>query len=403
MIYLIGAIAILANIFFYIFLKFSLWILFFNILIFFIFIILIKIHKEYQNLESKKKLITNYNTELGKNDLERLFIDKIEDGIIILNVFNVIIYANKSASNNFGEKLEGKHISAAVRISDLLDKIDQHREDKKIRIVNVEIKNPLFKFYKTTISNIQSEQILLVFKDFTEVQKSQLIRSDFIANVSHNLKTPLVSIKGFLETIEDSAKDDPLSQKKFIEIMKLEANKMETLIEDLLTLSRIEQQEHILINNKVNIKKIIEDVVVLISKRIKKKKISLKVDLDDDQKFVIGDPEKLSILFLNLIDNAIKFSNPLKTIEIKILKVDEIFKKFISISIIDEGIGINEEDIHRITERFFRAENTRKLKIEGTGLGLAIVKHIINQHGGELKIISKVGLGSEFIVRLPKA
>ncbi|MEY4790652.1 MAG: hypothetical protein RIT21_140 [Pseudomonadota bacterium] len=403
MIYLIAAIAILANIFFYIFLKFSLWILFFNILIFFIFIILIKSHKEYQNLESKKKLITNYNTELGKNDLERLFIDKIEDGIIILNVFNVIIYANKSASNNFGEKLEGKHISAAVRISDLLDKIDQHREDKKIRIVNVEIKNPLFKFYKTTISNIQSEQILLVFKDFTEVQKSQLIRSDFIANVSHNLKTPLVSIKGFLETIEDSAKDDPLSQKKFIEIMKLEANKMETLIEDLLTLSRIEQQEHILINNKVNIKKIIEDVVVLISKRIKKKKISLKVDLDEDQKFVIGDPEKLSILFLNLIDNAIKFSNPLKTIEIKILKVDEIFKKFISISIIDEGIGINEEDIHRITERFFRAENTRKLKIEGTGLGLAIVKHIINQHGGELKIISKVGLGSEFIVRLPKA
>jgi len=403
MIYLIAAIAILANIFFYIFLKFSLWILFFNILIFFIFIILIKSHKEYQNLESKKKLITNYNTELGKNDLERLFIDKIEDGIIILNVFNVIIYANKSASNNFGEKLEGKHISAAVRISDLLDKIDQHREDKKIRIVNVEIKNPLFKFYKTTISNIQSEQILLVFKDFTEVQKSQLIRSDFIANVSHNLKTPLVSIKGFLETIEDSAKDDPLSQKKFIEIMKLEANKMETLIEDLLTLSRIEQQEHILINNKVNIKKIIEDVVVLISKRIKKKKISLKVDLDEDQKFVIGDPEKLSILFLNLIDNAIKFSNPLKTIEIKILKVDEIFKKFISISIIDEGIGINEEDIHRITERFFRAENTRKLKIEGTGLGLAIVKHIINQHGGELKIISKVGSGSEFIVRLPKA
>jgi two-component system phosphate regulon sensor histidine kinase PhoR len=403
MIYLIGAIAILANIFFYIFLKFSLWVLFFNILIFFIFIILIKSHKEYQNLESKKKLITNYNTELGKNDLERLFIDKIEDGIIILNVFNVIIYANKSASNNFGEKLEGKHISAAVRISDLLDKIDQHREDKKIRIVNVEIKNPLFKFYKTTISNIQSEQILLVFKDFTEVQKSQLIRSDFIANVSHNLKTPLVSIKGFLETIEDSAKDDPLSQKKFIEIMKLEANKMETLIEDLLTLSRIEQQEHILINNKVNIKKIIEDVVVLISKRIKKKKISLKVDLDEDQKFVIGDPEKLSILFLNLIDNAIKFSNPLKTIKIKILKVDEIFKKFISISIIDEGIGINEEDIHRITERFFRAENTRKLKIEGTGLGLAIVKHIINQHGGELKIISKVGLGSEFIARLPKA
>ena len=239
MIYLTGALAILANIIFYIFLKFSLWILFFNILIFFVFVIFVNYQKVDQNIETKKKIITNFNSELGKKDLERLFIDKIEDVIIILNKFNVIIYANKSATNNFGDKLEGKHISVAVRISELLDQIDQHRIDKEIKIVNIEIKNPIFKFFKTSISNIQSEQILLVFKDFTEVQKSQIIRSDFIANASHNLKTPLVSLKGFLETIEDSAKDDPRSQKKFIEIMKLEANKMEILIEDLMTLSRI--------------------------------------------------------------------------------------------------------------------------------------------------------------------
>ena len=260
-----------------------------------------------------------------------------------------------------------------------------------------------FKFFKTSISNIQSEQILLVFKDFTEIQKSQLIRSDFIANASHNLKTPLVSIKGFLETIEDSAKNDPRSQKKFIEIMKMEANKMEILIEDLMTLSRIEQQEHISINNKINLIEVINDVIVLISNRIKEKKISLKLNLDQNQKFVIGDAEKLSTLFLNLIDNAIKFSSSGKTIEIKNSNPEEFFKKYISISIIDEGIGIKEEDIHRVTERFFRAENTRKLKIEGTGLGLAIAKHIINQHRGELKIVSKIEVGSEFIVRLPKA
>jgi two-component system phosphate regulon sensor histidine kinase PhoR len=235
------------------------------------------------------------------------------------------------------------------------------------------------------------------------MQKSQLIHSDFIANASHNLKTPLVSIKGFLETIEDSAKDDPRSQKKFIEIMKTEANKMEILIEDLMVLSRIEQQEHISINNKINLIKVIDDVIVLISNRIKKKKISLKINLDDNQKFVLGDAEKLSILFLNLLDNAIKFTNPGKNIEIKNSNHDEFFRKYISISIIDEGIGINDEDIHRVTERFFRSENTKKLKIEGTGLGLAIVKHILNHHRGELKINSRVGLGSEFIVRLPKA
>ncbi len=115
MIYLTGVFAILANIFFYIFLKFSLWILFFNILIFFVFIIFINYQKEDQNTETKKKIITNFNSELGKKDLERLFIDKIEDIIIILNKFNVIIYANKSASNNFGEKLEGKHISVSCK------------------------------------------------------------------------------------------------------------------------------------------------------------------------------------------------------------------------------------------------------------------------------------------------
>jgi two-component system phosphate regulon sensor histidine kinase PhoR len=307
------------------------------------------------------------------------------------------------ALNNFGSNLEGKHITASIRISELLDQIDKHRLDNKVKIINIEVKNPIFKFYKITISSIQSEQVLLVFKDFTEIQKSKLIHSDFIANASHNLKTPLVSIKGFLETIEDSAKDDPRAQKKFIEIMKMEANKMEILIEDLMTLSRIEQQEHISINNKINLIKVIDDVIVLISNRLKEKKISLKINLDDYQKFVLGDAEKLSTLFLNLMDNAIKFTNPGKTIEIKNSNYDEFFKKYISISIIDEGIGINEEDIHRVTERFFRSENIKKLKIEGTGLGLAIVKHILNQHRGELKINSKIGLGSEFIVRLPKA
>ena len=402
MFYLIAAVAIVLNIFFYNFFKSSLIILTSNILFFLILTVLIAKQKKSKSPE-KKNLATNYSSELEKKKLEKIFIDKIEDIVIILSKFNIIVYANKAAINNFGSNLEGHHITASIRISELLDQIDQHRSDNQIKIINVEIKNPIFKYYKISISPIQSEQILLVFKDFTEIQKSQLIRSDFIANASHNLKTPLVSIKGFLETIEDSAKDDPRSQKKFIEIMKMEANKMEILIEDLMTLSRIEQQEHISINNKINLIKVIDDVIVLISKRIKEKKIFLKLSLDDNQKFVIGDAEKLSTLFLNLIDNAIKFSSPGKAIEIKNSYPDEFFEKYISISIIDEGIGINEEDIHRITERFFRAENTRKLKIEGTGLGLAIAKHIINQHRGELKIISKIGVGSEFIVRLPKA
>jgi two-component system phosphate regulon sensor histidine kinase PhoR len=402
MFYFVVTVAVIINIIFYNFFESNFKILSINILFFSILAILISKQKKNEFLE-KKNLDINYSSELEKKELEKLFIDKIEDLVIILSKFNIIVYANKAALNNFGSSLEGEHITASIRISELLDQIDQHRLDNEVKIINVEVKNPIFKFYKISISSIQSEQILLVFKDFTEIQKSQLIHSDFIANASHNLKTPLVSIKGFLETIEDSAKDDPRSQKKFIEIMKMEANKMEILIEDLMILSRIEQQEHILINNKINLIKVIDDVIVLISNRIKGKKISLKINLDDNQKFVLGDAEKLSILFLNLLDNAIKFTNPGKIIEIKNSNHDEFYKKYISISIIDEGIGINDEDIHRVTERFFRSENTKKLKIEGTGLGLAIVKHILNQHRGELKINSRIGLGSEFIVRLPKA
>jgi two-component system phosphate regulon sensor histidine kinase PhoR len=234
------------------------------------------------------------------------------------------------------------------------------------------------------------------------MRKSQNMRSDFIANASHELRTPLVSLKGFLETITDSAKDDPKSQKKFLEIMKSEANKMEVLIEDLMLLSRIELQEHIRLKDKVDIKEVIENIILLNSKKISEKKLNVNLNIKEKERFVIGDKEKLSAVFLNLLDNAIKYSGNSKSVKIESSENISGLKNYTSISVIDEGFGIAPEDIHRITERFFRTENAKKLKIEGTGLGLAITKHIINQHRGELKITSKFGKGSEFIVSLPK-
>ena len=233
------------------------------------------------------------------------------------------------------------------------------------------------------------------------MRKSQNMRSDFIANASHELRTPLVSLKGFLETITESAKDDPKSQKKFLEIMKSEAKKMEILIEDLMSLSRIELQEHIRLKDKVDIKEVIKNVILLNSKKISEKKLNVNLDINEKEKFVIGDKEKLSAVFLNLLDNAIKYSGNSKSIKIRSSENKSSLKNYTSISIIDEGFGIAPEDIHRITERFFRADNIKKLKIEGTGLGLAITKHILNQHKGELKITSKEGKGSEFTILLP--
>ena len=368
-----------------------------------IFFIIIFFYNPVSALKSAQRISSEVaETKFGKNDLQELFINQIEDIIIILNKFNIITYINKAGIENFGTNLEGNHIGGEIRIPDLLDAIDQNKIDKKIKKIDIELTIPVFKFYKISISSIKSDHTLIIIRDFTEMRKSQNMRSDFIANASHELRTPLVSLKGFLETITDSAKDDPKSQKKFLEIMKSEANKMEVLIEDLMLLSRIELQEHIRLKDKVDIKEVIENIILLNSKKISEKKLNVHLNIKEKERFVIGDKEKLSAVFLNLLDNAIKYSGNSKSVKIESSENISGLKNYTSISVIDEGFGIAPEDIHRITERFFRTENAKKLKIEGTGLGLAITKHIINQHRGELKITSKFGKGSEFIVSLPK-
>ena len=367
-----------------------------------IFFIIIFFYKPISTTRSFQKNNTEISGDkLTKNDLQELFINQLEDIIIILNKFNIITYSNKAAVENFGSNIEGKHIGSEIRIPELLDAIDNNKIDKELKKIDIELKIPVFKFYKISIISIKSDHTLIVIRDFTEMRKSQNMRSDFIANASHELRTPLVSLKGFLETITDSAKDDPKSQKKFLEIMKSEAKKMEVLIEDLMSLSRIELQEHIRLKDKVDIKEVIENVILLNSKKISEKKLNVNLDINEKEKFVIGDKEKLSAVFLNLLDNAIKYSGNSKSIKIRSSENKSSLKNYTSISVIDEGFGIAPEDIHRITERFFRADNIKKLKIEGTGLGLAITKHILNQHKGELKITSKEGKGSEFTVLLP--
>jgi len=367
-----------------------------------IFFIIIFLYKPISTTRySQKNNAETSGEKPSKNDLQELFINQLEDIIIILNKFNIITYSNKAAVENFGSNLEGKHIGSEIRIPELLDAIDNNKIDKELKKIDIELKIPVFKFYKISIISIKSDHTLIVIRDFTEMRKSQNMRSDFIANASHELRTPLVSLKGFLETITDSAKDDPKSQKKFLEIMKSEAKKMEVLIEDLMSLSRIELQEHIRLKDKVDIKEVIENVILLNSKKISEKKLNVNLDINEKEKFVIGDKEKLSAVFLNLLDNAIKYSGNSKSIKIRSSENKSSLKNYTSISVIDEGFGIAPEDIHRITERFFRADNIKKLKIEGTGLGLAITKHILNQHKGELKITSKEGKGSEFTVLLP--
>ncbi len=332
-------------------------------------------------------------------------IDEIDDFLIVVDQFKNIKHLNSSAIKKFGNNLSGKHIATLMRVPELLQNIDTVLQKKQTLNMELELNEPSFQFFKVYIipgpsKNVKIPDSVIIFlKDLTDIIKAQRFKSDFVANVSHELKTPLVSIKGFLETIENQAKDDIEAQKKFIPIMLDQANRMENLINDLLSLSRIELQEHIQPQEKVNLKEVLENVEDIHQARLKEFKFKNNIKEDT---FVKGDHEKLIEVFSNIIDNSIKYSEQNKNIDINLSKDEgKIIGNSYTVSIKDKGIGIPADKIQRVTERFFRVDTKKSMKVGGTGLGLAIVKHIVKQHRGDVEINSSPQNGTEMRVHLP--
>lgn len=335
------------------------------------------------------------------DDIENQLINEIEDYILFINSFNAISAANQSAKNYYGD-IVGKDLSSFIRTPELLDKIENSRNNRMNEYLEFETNLPTYSFFRLTIVPLSQRNVLIVIKDYTDVKKSEKLRSDFVANVSHELKTPLVSIKGFLETISTAAKEDPKAQQKFIKIMQEQAEKMEVLISDLMSLSRIEMQEHIQPNEKVNLNDILEGLEKVPNKIAEKKNVRIEINKNKEASLVRGDYDKISEVIQNLYDNAIKYTKNNSNVQLFInFNQNKFSKGSFSIHVKDEGIGIPKDEIHRVTERFYRTAIAKKNLIQGTGLGLAIVKHIINQHRGDLEINSRLNEGSEFIVHLP--
>ena len=360
-----------------------------------------------------KKKVNPTNTatienKTDKKDLsKRVIIEELEDQFFALDKYNQIKYLNKSAKSRFGENLIDKYISSVIRDTNLLEKIDEAIKDQSTKYADVEINLPSYQLYKIyiipgpTYLFPEENSVVLFFKDFTEITKAQKFKTDFVANVSHELRTPLVSIKGSLETILGPAADDFKAQKKFMKIMNDQVSRMENLINDLLILSRIELEEHIKPDKIVNLNNIFTNIKSNFELVLDKKKINLNIELMDPT-LVYGDEEKLLTVFSNLIDNSIKYSSDGKNIYIKSQNSEgKLINKNILISIKDEGIGIPQELLPRITERFFRVDTEKSKKVGGTGLGLAIMKHIISQHRGDYEILSKPNDGTEIKIYLP--
>ncbi|MDC3423972.1 cell wall metabolism sensor histidine kinase WalK [Aquibacillus sp. 3ASR75-11] len=243
----------------------------------------------------------------------------------------------------------------------------------------------------------QLKGVVLVFHDITELKMLEQMRKDFVANVSHELKTPITSIRGFTETLLDGAMEDEATRRQFLNIILDESERLQSLVHDLLELSRLEKDEMKLQLESVQIKELLQDVLPVIEHQAQKKNIQLFLDVMENVTIQV-DVNRLKQVFINLLNNAISYTSNNGEVKLKVQESDEM----VHIKVSDTGIGIPDDAKTRIFERFYRVDKARSRNTGGTGLGLAIVKHIVEAHGGTIRVESELNKGAIFIVELPK-
>ena len=355
-------------------------------------------------------------------------LNKLEDAIIVLDSDQKIIFQNSHSIDLFENNYTGQNITNLIRSPIILETLENVYKNKKTKIIeyNSEYGQNLSprstNFYNVEISyeknhlqltNTKDNYVILM-KNITPLKNIEKVRSSFIANVSHELKTPLATVMGFLETIRGPAKDDKKSMTKFLGIMDKETIRMKRLIDDLLVVSKIESDEHIHPTKKVNLIKTLNNVIESLKEYALKKNMQIRTNYQLSENLsVLGNEDELVQVFTNIIDNSIKYGKINSSIDIKAEEVKEqtdqsedkkLFPQLIlKISVKDESDGIHAKHLSRLTERFYRVDAARSKEIGGTGLGLTIVKHILNKHRGHLDIKSEINQGSTFTVELPIA
>jgi len=244
---------------------------------------------------------------------------------------------------------------------------------------------------------------ILTLHDVTALKRSEQMRADFIANAGHELKTPLATLIGFIETLLGPAREDVVARERFLGIMREQAQRMARLVDDLLSLSRIELNEHVAPTDRVALAPVIDEVARGLELRAAERGIRITRALPADLPEVQGDRDELAQIFQNLLDNAVKYGRPHSEIEVSGGTRSELATDLVRVAVADQGEGIPSEQLPRLTERFYRVDTARSRELGGTGLGLAIVKHILNRHRGRLDITSTIGQGSTFTVWLRAA
>ena len=321
----------------------------------------------------------------------------LPDAAMLLDREGVVRVANASAIEALQVSFLNLPIQTIIRNSAFADAFASVRNGAHASSVSVEIHARPPRVFSAHFSRVgTSPDILLLLRDLTREQRIERMRSDFVANASHEMRTPLASIMGTIETLQGAARNDAKARETFLATMLSQAHRMKRLIDDLLTLSRIELNEHVRPNARVSLSDIARQAKSNLSAMASE--LSVTVSLKpDDAAIVTGDPDELLQVAQNLLENALKYGNAGGKIEVDCTVVEN----HALMRVKDFGKGIAQSHLPRLTERFYRVSTQESRARGGTGLGLAIVKHIVSRHRGELDIQSEQGVGSTFTISIP--
>ncbi|WP_196259892.1 sensor histidine kinase [Pelagibacterium limicola] len=336
------------------------------------------------------------------------FADTLAEPCLLVNERAVIVYSNPAAVQRFPRAKVGDPLAFTLRNPELVEALGRVQETGEAQRSELHITAPNDVWYRAVVvpyrphgeDGVQFTSISLY--DFTEQKRTDRMRADFIANASHELRTPLTSLSGFIETLQGSAANDEKARARFLGIMRGQAERMSALIDDLLSLSRIELRQHVKPTGEVNLNLLIREVAESLEPRLAEGGVALKLDLPDAPVIINGDRQELYEVIENLADNALKYGGAGGRIEITLTPDASRSGAHHGLTVTDFGQGIAEEHVPRLTERFYRVDSETTRGKKGTGLGLAIVKHIVSRHEGEMTIRSKPGEGTRVEILLPR-
>ena len=341
-------------------------------------------------------------------------VSTLPDPAITLDAEGHVVLCNDLAVAMLDALREGEHISSVIRAPTVLDALDSVVKSGETTRVDYEQRVPLERRFEVYVAPLpippeaadakHEPALLMMLRDLTQQERVERMRADFVAYASHELRTPLAAVLGFIETLQGAAKNDTGAREQFLELMRNQANRMTRLIDDLLSLSRIELNAHVRPDSMVDLEPAVNHVLEYLAPLAKDGGIEIETDFRISGARVIGDRDELVQVFQNLVENAMKYGQSGKRVVVLIeagpASADD--EETLDLKVRDFGPGIAPEHLPRLTERFYRVDVGQSRAKGGTGLGLAIVKHIVNRHRGRLIIESQPGEGSTFTVRLPR-